>query len=258
VNILNVNDAEREIAHYAARTRHEQVKCWVLTVARNYLFSGAGIAKSSFVPYEEPGPGELDIPTVEQLPLWARRDLDDGRAVHVFDLTQFSAKPFWVALRAAINWLNCIQPDDPVLNRLDRRSFETVAQKANGWMQDITANPWFHIKDKAKTYYAFSDGWRMAKLETPLQFEREGALMHHCIAGATYQRRAQDGNYVYLSLRDATNTPHATLEVDMNFGNGLPCLVQARGNSNNPLKPEYSERLRDMCELMVWGRCGSV
>lgn len=265
VNILNVAVVESALSHYSVRTRYPQVTRWVMTVGRNYLFSGASkMANENFNLYEPPGPGELEIPSPADLPDWAKCAFAAGKPIHVFNTTQFGARTYWQTLDACIQWLNCIQPDDPTLNRLDRMGFDFVAGKANGWREDITKNPWFHIKDKAKTFYEFGDKWRWAILETPLQFEREGELMNHCVGGPTYQGRAATKAYLYLSLRDPKNEPHATMEVDMN--NQLfsleklqalshrthPHVLQVRGNSNQVLKPEYSRRMDELVKWAKW------
>ena len=56
------------------------------------------------------------------------------------------------------------------------------------------------------------EGCYIVRLLTPAALDRESGFMQHCIGNGSYDKRLEDDNYRYWSLRDRFGKPHATIE----------------------------------------------
>lgn len=244
LNVLNVQDIERQLRNIGARSVHAQVKRWLLTVARNYILNmEAGSAATEFEPVTGRGPRKgqrSDIPS--QLPDWVNRDLSQKRTVHFFQKAQPRRRQLWKDIELVVDWFNTLDKADPVLNRIDRISFDQAKEQANRWWASISENPWAHVKDKPPTVMSFKDGWKWVQLVKPLHFKREGEVMRHCV-GSYYSNYAK-GQRMYYSLRDPNNEPHITVETETGGGKQTKTL-QIKGKNNGKPNPKYQPYLRE-------------
>jgi hypothetical protein len=90
------------------------------------------------------------------------------------------------------------------------------------------------------------DGYRLVRLPSREALDREGEAMQHCLAQAVYGERLAVETSLILSMRDALNHPHATLEV----ASGM--LIQLQGKNNKPLLPKYLDRLVPFIRSEGW------
>lgn len=123
--------------------------------------------------------------------------------------------------------------------------------------------------DTSKAVYEFPDGWRIHKLVTPTDRQREGQLMHNCWAkplrweadkpgeGSNgpyktldeYQLDQMGGSFPYhqwMSLRDPTGYPHASF-----FLSGHPDeqkINNALGHGNATLSSDTLKRLEEYAD----------
>jgi hypothetical protein len=82
-----------------------------------------------------------------------------------------------------------------------------------------------------------ADGFYAVRLLTPAALDRETGEMQHCIGNGAYDHRLTDQNFHYLSLRDRSGKPHATLEIEKGW------VVQLQGKQNRQPIREYLELL---------------
>ncbi len=83
------------------------------------------------------------------------------------------------------------------------------------------------------------DGYTMQRLRLG-QLKEEGRVMGHCVGRAGYQQEISRGRIWILSLRDAQNQPHITLEIQRS-----PLRVnQAKGKENKLPVKKHRPRLR--------------
>lgn len=82
------------------------------------------------------------------------------------------------------------------------------------------------------------DGYYVVRLMTPEALDRESGVMQHCIGQGAYDHKLEDGNFVYLSMRDRFGKAHATMELDVRPVRG-PILVQCQGKQNRPPEAAY-------------------
>lgn len=75
-------------------------------------------------------------------------------------------------------------------------------------------------------------GFHLVRLLSPEALDAETMALRHCIGRGSYDRRLEQPDYEYLSVRDGEGTPVATLEVFRGM------LVQCRGVRNADPAPE--------------------
>ena len=270
MNVLNVEDIERELRRYAARLYHAHAKRWVMTVARNYLLGKlpekdvsanfrevclCGFAKTVHLPKRYKHDPEKHDP--KELPPWAVAAITRGETLMWFDPVQVRRRELWAVLEVIVLWFNNWKSEDTRLPRVDRISFTVATNAAVLWYRDVSENIWNYVTDKPVVVKEY-DSYRWVKLVTALQFEREGRLMNHCIGnGHYYQRWRMNGQTDYFSLRDKFNKPHATLEIA--FTDGPPrrgTVHQCKGNGNNRPDKEYQPYIRQFIQDMQWSVSG--
>ena len=114
---------------------------------------------------------------------------------------------------------------DDAPDRFNRMSWKDAAHSAHKWVERLKkrGNGITETETDTETVLDFGDGFKVVKLIGKAAYEREGALMRHCVG--SYHGRDME---VY-SLRDNKNMPHCTIEKD----------VQIKGKGNGDIHPKY-------------------
>ena len=109
--------------------------------------------------------------------------------------------------------------------KINQMSYPQALEKAEKWTQELIkkGNKIIEEDGDIEVVYDFCDGFRFVKLIGQRAYEREGALMRHCVA-SYYGRDAS----IY-SLRDTQNNPHCTIEEN----------EQIKGKGNGDIHPKY-------------------
>jgi hypothetical protein len=95
-----------------------------------------------------------------------------------------------------------------------------------------------HESEQDKTLiHRYSNGFSWWMLKSPRALRNESNHMGHCVGNEnlSYGRRVAEGEIQIMSLRDASNEPHVTIEY-------LPAparLVQLKGKANKGVAPKY-------------------
>jgi hypothetical protein len=107
--------------------------------------------------------------------------------------------------------------------------YHAAANNAHRWVQSMNKKGRGIVETESdiETVHDFEDGFKLVKLINKAAFEREGALMSHCVA--SYHNK---GTNVY-SLRDGKNNPHCTIEVSGER------FQQIKGKGNGSIHPRY-------------------
>lgn len=88
--------------------------------------------------------------------------------------------------------------------------------------------------DDKKLVHKYGNGFAWWSLKTQKALKNESTHMNHCVGRlSSYLTNIQSGEIEILSLRDAENVPHATIELNGKF------LRQLKGNSNQGVGPKY-------------------
>ncbi len=245
MNVLNVQDIERELEKVAAYAIHAAAQSWFLTVARNYLLNLDGEQKrENYTVLAELSYG---------IPEWANTAIANGKEVCVFDSRQVRRRLEWKAIYDIVDWFNSLNAADPRLNRLTRIDFETAAKASREWKVYMTQNFWDFVKDRPQEVMTFKSGYRWVILTKETEFERESAIMKHCIHNQTYLSRMMSGQAKYYSLRCVNNTPHVTMEVDSEKR-----VLQCKGQTNQKPKGEYQPFIKEIIVANGWVVRGDV
>lgn len=84
--------------------------------------------------------------------------------------------------------------------------------------------------DDVSLHKTYDNGYFWVKLEKSPAYDREGALMGHCVASYASHKRS-----IIYSLRDAQNMPHCTLEVTLPEQE----INQIKGKKNESIVEKY-------------------
>jgi hypothetical protein len=254
LNVLNLQQIERELRNMAARAIHPQTRKWLMTVARNYIINLEDQEMESeyevYTPKRPKGGIHTDMPEPTKLPSWAQKAIGSGQPVHFFNPAQPRRRDLWKAVENIVDWFNTFPKDDPSLNRLDRISFQKARESATQWREAIDANPWGHIKDRPTVYKTYDDGMKWVKMTSEMHLKREGQLMGHCVGNGGYSQNMRKGTAEYYSLRDPSNHPHITVEVYVQ-GNQRS-VHQMKGKQNAKAVARYQPYLRDLVTQPGW------
>lgn len=95
----------------------------------------------------------------------------------------------------------------------------------------------------------FNDGYCWVKILTFVAAAREAFFMQHCVGNGAYEHYFDEGisnltTSIY-SLRDASNKPHVTMQVDDKSLKVRQCV----GKQNKPPLSKYAERIISFIEL---------
>lgn len=254
MNVLNIEEIERELRNIAVRVLHPEARRWFDTVARNYVLNLAGPeADSEYEKYtiQRPKKGiHTDMPEPAKLPDWAKKAVEAETEIHFFNPAQPRRRKLWQDLEIIADWFNTWKKDDPALARIDRVNFPQAREQAVAWREEVNKNPWLHIKDKPPVHKRYEDGMCWVMLVTDMHMAREGQLMHHCVGNSGYAHAMKQGTSEFYSLRDQKNEPHITVEVSVR--NNVRHAVQMKGKQNAKAVPKYQPYLRDLVTQPGW------
>lgn len=159
------------------------------------------------------------------------------------------------------DWLYAaIINDEPWLKKLDDQgrpkklmkfgSFEQILKEADkAMLKAAQKGKAIKLDDEdEQLFMELADGYRLVRLLTPAALDRESAHMQHCIGGGAYDLDVLNRDKsCFLSLRDAMNKPHVTIELGMMHSKHLATtnykLWQISGKQNAPPVRKYLEVL---------------
>jgi hypothetical protein len=114
----------------------------------------------------------------------------------------------------------------------------------------------------------YDDGYRWIELKHPTDdnitkeaLKSEGDQMGHCVGGPHYFNEVLNGNTKIISLRDANNKPHVTIEaLPKNYRNSIhdPLeswteIEQIKGKANQKPKEQYQKYITDFIQNPTFG-----
>jgi hypothetical protein len=99
-----------------------------------------------------------------------------------------------------------------------------------------------------QVFMELSDGWRIVRMVSKAALARESQAMGNCIGLGAYDHLLGSADIGLLSLRDRTNEPHVTIDIDL----GRNVLVEVRGKANTFPKEEYAGIMRPFFRKHGW------
>lgn len=164
--------------------------------------------------------------------------------------TSEQAEPSFRALRHIVDWLRAaIFNDAPWLANVDEHGrprkllkFGTVAAMVAEVDRDMLRQARRNGTPSngqvgTEPYMELGDGWWLVRLTTASALDYESSIMQHCIGNGGYDEQLADPSQVFLSLRDPSGKPHATIAV--NEGS----ITELSGKQNDLPQTRYLKRL---------------
>lgn len=151
-------------------------------------------------------------------------------------------------LRASLTnnapWLQNVDEHGRPKKLLKFRTIEQISAEADKAMmiasqkgRDILLN-----ESQEKLIKTLSDGYSLVELLSPEALDRESAYMQHCIGNGGYDFKVGEEDFRYISLRDSSNKPHATMELERDEDGSLE-IIQFQGKQNQPPVQKYCDVL---------------
>lgn len=146
-----------------------------------------------------------------------------------------------------VDWLiSAIATDAPWLSNVDELgrprklmktgSIDALYAEAEKQMQKKLSRERAGLGVEDEQDFAVDRGeFRIVRLKTPKALDCESNAMRHCIGHGAYDRLLDQDEHLLLSLRDAYNVPHATIEVRAGK------IVQFHGKANSTPKDSYRQ-----------------
>lgn len=124
-----------------------------------------------------------------------------------------------------------ISADAPT--RLRKMSYAQAKEAARKWSEagQKRGRNILEVQGDTEIYMDLGDDTVIVKLLTKAAYEREGALMRHCLGNYA------PGSSAVYSLRDKKNEPHVTFEITKNGDS----VQQIKGKGNGSIHPRYIE-----------------
>lgn len=152
-------------------------------------------------------------------------------------------------LKAAIvndaDWLKNVDDQGRPKKLMKFSNIDQITAEADKAMM-IASQQGKNIKldeNEEKLIHTFEDGYYLVQMLTASALDRESAFMQHCIGNGGYDHKVTDDKYRYLSLRDASNKPHATIECDKRSSDGNWRVLQLQGKQNQMPLAKYCDYL---------------
>lgn len=153
-------------------------------------------------------------------------------------------------LRQVIDWLDTVPEWDRHLRRIDRMSLTDALSLSRRWhhqLLNLTANaddP--DVAEEVAVLRELEGGVRIVELRGPVALLREGNLMGHCVGGRGYVDAVRRNLARIISIRDADNKPHVTIEVRGN------AALQIKGKGNYPPVERWAVYVRPFVKEHNW------
>jgi hypothetical protein len=117
-----------------------------------------------------------------------------------------------------------------ILAEADKAMLAFVQKQGNLKLTEGEETVWLDLEN----------GYVLVRLLTPTSLDRESSVMQHCIGGGGYDQYLENGERLFLSLRDAYGKAHATAEVRVSDGH----ILQLQGKQNELPDRRYLSAMR--------------
>jgi hypothetical protein len=123
---------------------------------------------------------------------------------------------------------------------LENRSWSEVLDSAHNWHIQFRNKAGIGSYKTKVVVHNYGNGYTMVKVPVE-DLKTEGDLMGHCVGG--YTKYVREGECTIYSLRDKSNKPHVTIEIDKR---GV--VVQIQGKENSEPVSKYHDMIVEWVE----------
>ena len=248
-DVVNAPDIKQWVQTVAERVTSSTGKTWLKSQLFDYLINKADdrnlVQQLADVPYGAPD--------------WLIKKMELGSPVYRINATD----EFVNKTGEVVDWVNNWTNDNP--NSRINYTWEQAVKESDAWHRELAmgANHGDETfdDDGIGTFYEYDDGYRWVDVQSEQCLKREGGRMGHCVG--SYGTAVSTGGTKILSLRDPSNRPHVTIEVENPnlamwkdyeqhaAGNppkrgNLGVVSQVKGKQNRPPVPRYAPYVKHL------------
>jgi hypothetical protein len=215
-NIANVPDIEKFLQGF--ETGDDKINKWLMSAMRKYLINTYDKVK----PYR----------AREEDPDWMKGK-DDLEAVKLDDELHDT-------IEHTVDYIKNLIAENPSF-QLEKFQAPEAIKQAGEWAEQLKKKKTEQeVEGKDfKVLKQYDDGYAWKQLISENALAREGNLMGHCVGG--YWAEVKSGAEIIISLRDAKNEPHCTIEYIPRRRD----IAQIKGKQNQGVKEEYRKYVVD-------------
>ncbi|MCS4089675.1 PcfJ domain-containing protein [Rhizobium sp. BK176] len=167
--------------------------------------------------------------------------VSDGDIIHQYERDTKHIRDWLVgAVIRNDPWLARVNQDGVPLKLAKSGRFEQIVDEANKAMRKLNTRGVAAPTD-SEVVHEFGNGYKMVRLDTSAELEAESSMMQHCVGQGAYHGAVEAGATGILSLRDAANKAHVTIEIDLGSGK----VVQVKGKQNDIPRADYFEMVAE-------------
>lgn len=233
-NVINSEDIGPWLAENFSE-RYSSLTLWTSTVVRKWCIKNAPVVDAPRVP-------------TEGMPDWLRKALQDPAAVAPQNVVLDDV--LRLRLQQVLDYMSELVSEKPDTN-LASIGYDVAEQRAKKWHEDMQATQTRQTpseEDGTKIILPYADGWSWREVEGEDAMNREGELMGHCVGRFGYYQQVMRAKIKIISLRDAKNVPHVTIEISEH----RQAVRQIRGTANAEVIPKYLPRVADYLKSRSW------
>ncbi len=214
--VVNKHEITKLFLDFSQKTQHQHIKQWLQSNAKNYFLKN----QKNYVLLSD---YDIDFYSNDLTVKKALEKKEELVKVLIGDKT----------LRRLEHIVHYFE-NNSENKKIERMSYPEAFKQSLEWTKKLNKktdkNVLKQIQEEGlKLIHTFENGYKLVKLNTKENFDREGKLMRHCVAGY-YERFIQEKSFMILSIRDKENKPLATIEARMKFD--TLTIEQIKGRSN--------------------------
>lgn len=156
-------------------------------------------------------------------------------------------------LRYILDWALGAKPKPDILS-FDFKSAYKASQDFHNTLKQENLNSKDSEEriDKRRILFRCSDGNHFFYSLKYNELKREGELMGNCVGDESYVNRLRKGQIMIVSLRDKSNFPHVTCEINTRTGVTLQIEGKKRKVKNIETKQPLDKYQNFICEFALW------
>jgi hypothetical protein len=232
-NIVNTEEVETWLRQNFAE-RFPALSSWLNSVVRKWVIKNAPAV-------------DTNITDTAGLPEWLRRAMQGAEKPQNIVLDD----ALRLRIQEVLDYMNGVVQEKPDTNLL-AIGFDVAEQRSRKWHQRLRQRPTESItpepENGTEIVISYPDGWSWRKILGKDAMIREGEIMGHCVGRLGYYEQVIRAKTAIVSLRDAQNVPHVTIEIDERQS----AVRQIRGKQNQAVIDKYLPRVADFLKSRQW------
>lgn len=231
-NIINTEEIEAWLTE-RFDSRYPQLSVWINSVVRKWVIKKAPAAA-------------VDAINQTEVPAWLRNVLEKGDPAENVVLGEALENK----ILPVLDYVADLVHNKPDTN-LASMGFDVAEQRAIKWHKTLKQKLQtieVVVEEGVNIIKSYSDGFSWRSVVDKEALVREGQLMGHCVGNTSYHATVIRGKLEIVSLRDADNLPHVTIEI----GRSGNTIHQIKGKANGSVANRYLSYIEDFLKTRKW------